>query len=495
MDVGTLIGVISVGIQGIQICHKTLKRFEEYRRSLHSIPDSLDFCCSRLETLRCILQESKAEKAASNDHLALTYKVIATRVKKLNLIVSELQKGGNDSKKQLLLKAAKGLRKEAEISRISNELDSAVQDLTLGHMQQVKPLVAGHTCLEKTIEPTARLPLASSYNLPPRRPSKFIGREDTLNELRSRILETPERTRPINFWGLNGQGKTQPVLELVRDAGILNAYETVIWINASSIAAVVTQYEHVASEIACPGGVFPDDQSKIDFVLATLDECKKPTLFVFDHNNSFIDLHLLDPFLPKHRSYATIYLNTHSDPAFWGTSLMIPALSLDNAVALLLNSSGYEADISHVVHARNIARRLECLPMGLVQAGDWLRSSRLPLQQFLSQFNLYYPFVFPNSGPEDIFCTQHIYYLGYGLGNFLNGQKPSQRCDPNASFLLRIIKRHNEWSLCFVPMAGFRRSPNMDEAVFDEWCTERGQIWSTDKKARRLFTGQHIGLA
>ncbi|MCJ1331037.1 hypothetical protein MMC10_007724 [Thelotrema lepadinum] len=409
MDLGTLIGVISLSIDGIQICYKTFRRYEEYRNSLHSIPDSLEVCHSRLETLRGILEryqgeEPKDDGAASDEHLALTYNIISTRVTKLNAIVAKLQIGQNDSKTQLLLKAARSLRKEAKISKISNEIDSAVKDLTLGQVQQVRSLVAGHKCLGKSIEPTARLPLASTYGLPPRRLSRLIGRQDTLSELKSRLLRDPEQTCPISLWGLNGQGKTQTVLELVRDPEILNAYETVIWINAGSIAAIVKQYEDIAWEITIPGGIFSDAQSKIDFVLVTLDERKKPSLFVFDHNDSFVELHSLEAFLPKHRSCAIVYLKAHSDPTFQGTSLMIPALSIDDAVALLLESSGYEASISHVAHARNIARRLGCLPMALVQAGHWLRALGLPLQQFLSQFNLHYPFVFPTSGPEAIFA-------------------------------------------------------------------------------------------
>ena len=401
-------GVISLGIEGIQICYKTFKRYEDYKHSLQSIPDTLEACQARLMTLQGILkqiaEEDGNERGVCDDHLRLTYDILGKHVNKLNIIINGLQKKPEDTRRQLLHKATKSLRKEDEIAHISKVLGDAVQDLTLGRLQSLKALVVGHECLDKSHEPSARQNLAPSYGLPPKQLSRLIGREEILSELKADILQTASQTCPLMLWSLSGMGKTQTVLELINDPDIKKTYETVIWINASSITAIVKQYEKIAVEMSLPGGTFSDAQSKITFVLSALEKRQKPPLLVFDNFDASIEPSELMPFLPKHRPYTIIYIKQHSDPGFQGKSHMVPALSVDKAVELLLERSAHQGHMRDFIHAQSIVRRLGCLPLAIVQAGSWLRSSKLPLNQFFSQFNLYFPFVFQNLGSQDVFA-------------------------------------------------------------------------------------------
>ena len=408
MDPGTLVGVISLGIEGIQICHKTFKRFEDYRRSLQTIPDALEACEARLIALQGILKQIALEDGGSNSasdtHLLLTYNIIGKHVNQLNIILNGLRKGPEESRRQLLHKAAKSLRKEPQIEHISKVLSDAVQDLTLGRLQSLKTLMVGHDCLHKAHLPEARQTLAPSYGTPPKQAWRLIGRVETLGELKRELLDNPKETAAISVWSLSGQGKTQTVLELINDKEVKEAFETVIWLNASSVTAIVKQFEKYAIEMSLPGGSFSDAQSKVMFILNTLDAREKPPLFIYDNFDMSIPLNELEGFLPKHRPYTIVYIKQHSDPAFQGKSRMIPALDENKAVELLLERSGQHPDILNLVHCRSIVRRLGCLPLAIVQAGAWLRSSKLPIDQFFTQFNLYFPFVFQNLSSEDIFA-------------------------------------------------------------------------------------------
>ena len=149
-------------------------------------------------------EEGNDAQATSNNHLRLTCSIIAKHVKNLNAIIKELERGKDDGRWQLGRKAAKSLRREPQITEISNALDRISWDLTLGSVQKLTSLVAGHQCLSQSTEPIARLPLAPFYGLPPRHLSRLLGREETLSELKKKLMDNPAKICPINLWGLNG---------------------------------------------------------------------------------------------------------------------------------------------------------------------------------------------------------------------------------------------------------------------------------------------------
>ena len=150
--------------------------------------------------------------------------------------------------------------------------------------------------------------------------------------------------------------------------------------------------------MARPGAVFPDLQSKIDFAETTLAQTPKPCLLIFDNFATSFELSQHAEFLPRHKSYAIIYISRHFDSTFLGTSVMVPAMVTDDAVELLLDKSTYRKSSEHVKHSKEIVSRLGCLPLAILQAGAWLRSSKLPLSQFLHQFSIYIAFALDQSG-------------------------------------------------------------------------------------------------
>ena len=147
-----------------------------------------------------------------------------------------------------------------------------------------------------------------------------------------------------------------------------------------------------------PGAVFPDLQSKIDFVETTLEQSPKPCLFVFDNFATSFELSQHAEFLPRDRPYSIIYISRHFDATFEGTSIMIPAMPTEDAVELLLERSGYGRKTENIEHSEEIVSRLGCLPLAILQAAAWLRSSRLPLNTFLHQFSIYIAFALDQPG-------------------------------------------------------------------------------------------------
>ena len=227
MDPGTLLGVVSLTIQSVELCVKTFKRFQDYRSTLHGIPDALEECESRLLLLSKVVQRNKDEEAKegpspSQAHLRVTYMQISKLVRRLDVIVKDLQRVPGDGVRQLLSKSARSLRKEKEICEIQESLSRVVVDLTLGHVDNLRSHI-GHVCVHQTstaVNPVPRSPLANSYGVPPNHISKFVGRKGTLSDVKKALLADPKRTSAISLWGIGGQGKTQIALELVDDRDI-----------------------------------------------------------------------------------------------------------------------------------------------------------------------------------------------------------------------------------------------------------------------------------
>lgn len=405
MDPGTILGVVSLTIQNIEICVKHFKRFQDYKHALHGIPDALEECEARLVLLKQVVQRSLDEDRrggpfVSQAHMRATYAQIAKHVRKLDAIVKDLQKTPGDGLRKLLATSTRSLRKEKEIDEIQQSLSRAVIDLTLGHVDNLK-LPLGHVCVDKAstvVHPVAKSPLAKSYGLPPNHISKFVGRNQTLSDLKTELLKDPSRTTAISLWGTGGQGKTQVALELAHDVEVQATYAPLLWINASSRSALGEQFGKFAEQMVRPGAVFADLQSKIDFVEATLEGHPKPCLFVFDNFAASFESSQHAEFLPRHRPYAIMYISRHFDATFPGVSVMVPALPSDDAVDLLLERSGCSKTPEQIKNAERIVSRLGCLPLATSQAGAWLRSSKLPLSKFLHRFNLYIAFALEQPG-------------------------------------------------------------------------------------------------
>lgn len=288
LDPGSILGIVSLTIQGIEVCIKTFERFNEYKTALHDIPNALEECKARLDLLSGVIKRNQDEErkegpSLSEAHMKATYFQISKLVRRLNSIIQDLQKAPGDGLRKLLSKSAKSLRKEKEISDIQQSLSRAVIDLTLGHVDNLRSPI-GHVCVSQmtvAVNPVPRSPLAHSYGLPPNHVSRFIGREQTIMDVKKEILSDPKRTSAISLWGIGGQGKTQIALKLVDDAEVKNAYSPVLWINASSRSALGEQFGKIAEQMARSSSVFPDLQSKIDFVETTLGTYARSLNFQF----------------------------------------------------------------------------------------------------------------------------------------------------------------------------------------------------------------------
>ena len=195
-------------------------------------------------------------------------------------------------------------------------------------------------------------------------------------------------------------------MELVCHAMIRGTFQPIIWVDARSKTAVVRQFERIAAEILVPGATLADAQTNIKFVLRTLCESKKPLLFVFDNFGTSVNVGNLAPFLPQRRTFSVLYIRAYSDPSFPGTSIMLPPMSVEHAVLLLLEQSVHKADRISTIRGQRIVRRLGCLPLAVIRVGSWLHSSKVPLEQFASRFDLYVPYVFSDSGPLNVFIRK-----------------------------------------------------------------------------------------
>lgn len=120
---------------------------------------------------------------------------------------------------------------------------------------------------------------------------------------------------------------------------------------------------------------------------------------------------------------------------------MVPAMPSHDAVELLLDRSAYKRTSEHVEQAREIVSRLGCLPLAILQAGAWLRSSKLPLNQFLHQFSLYIAFALDQPGHtsqsnRNVFTTWEMAMEAFS--------PDKKRCEEITHMLLVCSILHND---------------------------------------------------
>jgi hypothetical protein len=97
--------------------------------------------------------------------------------------------------------------------------------------------------------------------------------------------------------GLGGQGKTQLALEYCKMVRASGRFDTIIWLDASSVQTAQRGFEQLASKIA-PSQAFADGAAKVSFVKDRLAHMLMLWLMVFDNYDQPSDFPALASFFP-----------------------------------------------------------------------------------------------------------------------------------------------------------------------------------------------------
>jgi hypothetical protein len=232
--------------------------------------------------------------------------------------------------------------------------------------------------LERRHEPSIRYPMVVTphWNVRLARNARFSGRGAILEEIRDRLKSAGLDRGRLVLSGLPGVGKTLLALEYVYRFAA--SYDVVWWISVTEPAQARVALADLATQLGLTAGT--DVEVMVASVLAALRQ-GKPTdrwLVVFDNADSLDDLEGLLPTGPGD------VLLTSRNPQ-WSTmpNLDINVFHRHESIELLTRRvPGILPE-----DASRLAARLGDLPLALEQAGGWISSTGMAVDDYLRLFH------------------------------------------------------------------------------------------------------------
>jgi tetratricopeptide (TPR) repeat protein/Mrp family chromosome partitioning ATPase len=211
----------------------------------------------------------------------------------------------------------------------------------------------------------------------------FTGREDDLRKLREQLRDYGTAFRPVILQGLGGVGKTQVALEYVNR--FKTDYDLVFWIDCGLPEFIDASLADLAArmpahfDVDIPATGSPAELARI--VLRTLSTGRAVSrwLLIFDNAE---DIPAVRPYLPTGGGHVLITSRSrdwedlaHAEP------LSIDLFKTDESIEHLRQ----RVPSIDPQEAREIARALGNLPLGVAAAGAWLAETGQAVSDYLVQ--------------------------------------------------------------------------------------------------------------
>ena len=183
---------------------------------------------------------------------------------------------------------------------------------------------------------------------------------------------------------MGGLGKSQAALEYCRPSFRNGRFDTVLWIDATSLITVQQAIESIVSKAkvfaaSCPPQSFKEKLSAFKDTMLSLS---KPWLLIFDNYDSPKDFPSLGDVIPQSEHAFVIITSRHGGSLRLGSPVGIAEMGPEEAENLLLASSGLARPETQPEVLRSIVGRLGYLPLALDQAGAYIGTRNLLLENF-----------------------------------------------------------------------------------------------------------------
>ena len=236
------------------------------------------------------------------------------------------------------------------------------------------------------------------FDIPRRRVAHFVGRKSVLQSLKALVLgsgggssssdtitvgDTVLPLRIAVLVGLGGQGKTQIALELCRQC--MNRFSTIIWINASSRIAALSDVKKIVRRLSTEYESSHDAQALLSFFHQWLRGTAKPWMLVFDNYDDPVGFPDVMDFYPDHGS--VVVTSRHQSSKRLGVAFEVGALTDEEGVELLLRSvKNDDQDWELLAEAKRVVVKLGHLALAIDQAASYISARQMSLQTFAEVF-------------------------------------------------------------------------------------------------------------
>ncbi|GHO50522.1 FxSxx-COOH system tetratricopeptide repeat protein [Ktedonospora formicarum] len=228
------------------------------------------------------------------------------------------------------------------------------------------------------------------WSVPYARNPSFIGRTTLLQTLH-RLLTTKQsvaRTKTLALSGLGGIGKTQAAIEYAYRFG--QHYHALFWLAAETAESLLASLQEIAFLVRLPEYEIADHSLLIAATRRWLASHQE-WLVIADNVE---DPAILQAVLPPLRQGALLFTTRRQALGPLVQMLELPPMSEEEGIALLLSRSslhplqqeafpGTLQNDETIVHARELTRFLEGLPLALDQAGAYLQEAGCRIADYL----------------------------------------------------------------------------------------------------------------
>jgi tetratricopeptide (TPR) repeat protein len=236
---------------------------------------------------------------------------------------------------------------------------------------------------------TSAPPHASIRHLPYDGNDFFTNRADVLAALSSSFDSArPHRTSIVALSGLGGIGKTQVALEYTLSS--LGRQQDILWINASSRAALNAQLSSIAGHLMIPQKDREDEQRLFAAFKLWLQN-RQNWLLVLDQIE---EMTLVDLIVPRYSDGQVLLTTRKQATGRRGNIISIASMDTDASILLLLHrakilpaQATLDQAPAHIVRdATAIVEELRGFPLALDQAGAYIEEKGCSLATYLTLY-------------------------------------------------------------------------------------------------------------
>lgn len=212
----------------------------------------------------------------------------------------------------------------------------------------------------------------------------FIGREELLEDLHSKLHENKEPENKIAISacaGLGGIGKTQLALQYLRHTN--HPYTLKAWFSAEHPETLHKQYVDFARSLG-----FADKNASTKKIINFIKEYLQHHpgwLIVYDNVTSYKEI---EPFLPDKGGCIILTTRNRSWPENF-KMLPIDVMNEKEAINTIQSLVKRNIDNKEKDDARELVKTLGYLPLALAQAGAYIYQNNLPIAAYLHLYKNY----------------------------------------------------------------------------------------------------------